>query len=45
MNGMERMPFKGEFLGRNVTGPFRKNFVMPNELANRLNTNVRSGKT
>ena len=45
MKGIERMPFKGEFFGRNVIGPSRKNLVIPNELANKLITNVRRGNT
>ena len=42
--GIERSPFKAEFLGRKDMGPLKKNLLMPKELANKLKINVRSGR-
>ena len=35
-NGSDNKPFKGDLFGRNDIGPFKKNLVIPNELANKL---------
>ena len=36
MKGRDMRPLMEEFLGRTDIGPWRKNFVMPNELALKL---------
>ena len=36
MNGRDMRPFIGESLGTMEIGPWRKNLVMPNELAHKL---------
>ena len=42
--GRDKMPFKGEFFGRNAIGPLKKNLVIPNELANKLKMKVARGR-
>ena len=36
MKGRDITPLMGEFFGRTDIGPWRKNFVIPNELAHKL---------
>ena len=38
-------PLSGESLGRADIGPWRKNFVMPNELAMKLMVKLIKGRT
>ena len=44
MNGRDIRPLMGKFLGRIDIGPWRKNFVMPNELAHKLITRETKGR-
>ena len=40
----DKRPFKGEFLGRKVIGPLKKNLAIPNELVNTLEMKDRRGR-
>ena len=44
INGMDMRPDRGESLGRKWIGPFKKNFDIPNELANKLKRKVPTGR-
>ena len=44
IKGVHAKFFMAELLGRNCIGPFRKNFVVPNEAANKLKKNVKRGR-
>ena len=45
INGVDRIPFIAEFFRRKVTGPIKKNLVVPKEAANMLTRNVNRGNT
>ena len=44
INLIDTRPSKRAFCGNKGSGPFKKNFVRPKELANELNMKVTSGK-
>lgn len=44
INGMDKRPFKGDFVGKKDIGPLNINLDIPNELESKLNTNVKRGR-
>ena len=43
-NGIDKIPLNGEFLGRNLIGPDKKNLLIPKDEVKILKIKVRRGK-